>query len=394
MSTEIDDDITLIKNSLRDLDIAITNSKNTNSVTATVRRCTNRFWNISDELVPTYEPKIMTPAEAIKNIENIEFDMERHSTWHKSLLAHDISNAFDALFLLVKLFCQNIDERMREANWSREEAANEEATAKRRALNEEAKAKRQAEEAERQEWNRKRKLEEAQDLVAKDTWSAARLKLAGDLGTVGKTYQMLVSRFTDTNFGKKPSSPNYLHDGQILGGLIKLTDYMTTQSFKRSEDTYHCCELLRDCTCYLACDGKYKRPGRLSKDDRFAGIYKANSEFRREWVAFLRQLVGYVEMLYEGEDAAKNLYLNRYKLADMHNGVDGSFWLSRHGYPAYDWERIKQDITTAEEGIRQEPEPTKSRWQSVQDWMARLGEEHQGEDVPALLAQLQALGRL
>jgi hypothetical protein len=74
MSTEIDEDITQIKNLLRDLDIEITKSKNTNSVTATVRRCTNRFWDISDELVPTYKPKIMTPAKAIKHIDAIQSD--------------------------------------------------------------------------------------------------------------------------------------------------------------------------------------------------------------------------------------------------------------------------------------------------------------------------------
>jgi len=214
--------------------------------------------------------------------------------------------------------------------------------------------------------------------------------LKQELGTVGKTYKGLVSRFGDTNLITHPDSRSYLHVGQILGGLIELVNYMATRPFKRTEDTYHCCELLRDCTCYLACDGKYKRPGRLSKDDRFAGIYKANPKFRRVWVAFLRQLVGYVEMLYEDEGEAKKLYLDRKKLADMHSGE--SFWLGRHGYPAYEWAKIKQDITTAEEAIEQEPEPQKSRWESVQDWMTRKGEEQHGEDVPALLAQLHELG--
>ncbi len=167
-------------------------------------------------------------------------------------------------------------------------------------------AKRQAAEAEKQELQRQRELEEKQDLETKPGFLKARLKLVGDLGTVCKTYKKLVSNFTDTNFGKTRTDPKYLHDGWILGGLIKLTDCMA-QPFKRSEDTYHCCALLRDCTCYLACDEKYKIEGRLSKDDRFAGIYKANPNFRREWIAFLRQLVGYVEMLYEDEDEAKKL---------------------------------------------------------------------------------------
>jgi hypothetical protein len=250
--------------------------------------------------------------------------------------------------------------------------------------------KRQAAQAEKQELQRQRKLEEEQDLVTKATWSEARLKLIQELGTVGKTYKSLVSRFGDTNRGKRRSSPDYLHVGQILGGLIELTDYMATQPFKRSKDTYHRCELLRDCTCFLVCDEKYKRPGHLSKDDRFAETYKANPKFRRVWVAFLRQLVRYVEMLYEDEGDAKKLYLDRQKLADMHWG--DSFWSGRHGYPAYERAKINQDITTAEEAIKQEPEPKKTPWESVQDWMSRKGEEQHGEDVPALLAQLQELG--
>ncbi len=148
--------------------------------------------------------------------------------------------------------------------------------------------------------------------MAEETWSKARLQLNEELGTVGKTYKRLVSRFTDTNFGKTRSSPDYLHVGQILGGLIELTDYMATRPFKRSEDTYHCCQLLRDCTCFLACDEKYKRPGHLSKDDRFAETYKANPKFRRVWVAFLRQLVRYVEMLYEDEYAPPAMMLEQF----------------------------------------------------------------------------------
>jgi hypothetical protein len=84
------------------------------------------------------------------------------------------------------------------------------------------------------------------------------------------------------------------------------------------------------------------------------------------------------------------LYLDPQKLADMH--WSDIFWLGYGAYPAYPWANIDQDITTAEEAIKQEPEPQKSRWESVQDWMSRKGEEQHGEDVPALLAQLQEVG--
>jgi hypothetical protein len=74
------------------------------------------------------------------------------------------------------------------------EAKMREEEAKRR--DEEAKrladaAKRRADDERAQELLRQRKLEharaEAADLAVKDTWSAVRVKLAGDLGTMRKT---------------------------------------------------------------------------------------------------------------------------------------------------------------------------------------------------------------
>ncbi len=101
--------------------------------------------------------------------------------------------------------------------------------------------------------------------------------------------------------------------------------------------------------------------------------------------------MGYVEMLYEDEDEDKKLYLNRQKLASMHWG--DSFWTGRQGYPAYEWANIKQDIiTTAEDAIKQEPEPKKTGWETLKKLVGHTGEEQHGEDVPALLTQLQELG--
>ncbi len=237
---------------------------------------------------------------------------------------------------------------------------------------------------------RQRRLEHAQseaaDLEAKNTWSAARMKLTGDLGTMRKTYKGLVSRKTDAvNFVRPYDSPTYVHDGRILLGLNELFEHMAKKSFKKTQDTYRCCEFLRDCTKYLAYDGQYKREGHLSKDDRFAGIYKGKYEFRRSWVALLRQIVEYVEMLYEDEgDENKKLYLNRQTLASMYWGE--SFW------DGYAWSTIKQHITTAEEAIKKEPEPKRTGWERLKNSLSRTGEEQHGGDVPALLAQLQELG--
>ncbi len=177
----------------------------------------------------------------------------------------------------------------------------------------------------------------------------------------------------------------YVHDGAILGGLNGLSVYMATRSFSKRQDTFRCCEFLRDCTKYLAYDGQYKTYY-LTKDDRFAGIYKGKYEFRRSWVALLRQIVEYVEMLYKDEvDDNKKLYLNRQTLTSMHSWGE-SFWAD------YAWSTIKQHITTAEEAIKKEPEPKKMGWERLKKSVSRTGEEQHIGDVPALLAQLQELG--
>jgi hypothetical protein len=373
MSTEINEperqrevDITEIAEGLRDLDIDMDTALRKdqdwgNAVSGTMHRCVNKFWKKKGRGVTQYELITMTTEQKIQMIEAIYEDMRTDSKWQKDKLGSFIAADIDAIFELVKDFLSRNESEKHKAERLQKEAALE----ARRLADEEAKAKRLAKDEERQELNRQRKQEEEQDLVTNATWSDARKELIQELGTVGKTYKRLVSRFGDTNLITPYGSKNYLHVGQILGGLIQLTDYMATRPFKRSEDTYHCCELLRDCTCFLACDDKYKRPNYLSKDDRFAGMYKANPKFRRVWVAFLRQLVQYVEMLYADEAAAKKLYLDPQKLADMH--WSDIFWLGYGGYPAYSWAKINQDITTAEEAIKQEPEPKPTHWERLHD---------------------------
>ena len=103
------------------------------------------------------------------------------------------------------------------------------------------------------------------------------------------------------------------------------------------------------------------------------------------WVALLSQIVQYVEMLYEDEvDDNKKLYLNRETLTSM--GWSESKWAD------YAWSTIKQHITTAEEAIKNEPEPKKTGWERLKKSVSRTGEEQHIGDVPELLTQLQELG--
>jgi hypothetical protein len=95
--------------------------------------------------------------------------------------------------------------------------------------------------------------------------------------------------------------------------------------------------------------------------------------------------VQYVEMLYADEvDDNKKLYLNRETLARMY--LFEGLWVG------YAWSTIKNDITTAEEAIQNEPEPKKTGWERLKNSVSRTGEEQHIGDVPELLARLQELG--
>ena len=310
-----------------------------------------------------YQRKTWTTEHELELMEDMNtWDMRDPCVEHKERLGDDIAKEFDAICIVVRGFVARNESAKYKTKRLEAQARTLAAQEKETAAEAAAEAIRQAQLEARLALQRRTALENARDLEAKGAWKAARLKVTQDVRTVNKTYEGLASRLGDgvSNFVTAWNSPGYLHVGQILGGLIELSEYMATKTFKRTEDTYQCCQLLRDCTVYLACDDKYKRKGRLSKDDRFTGIYRGGYTFRRTWVAFLSQIAGYVEMLWEDEEADNRLYLNRDKLASMHHGVGDSFWLGRQGYPAFEWSVIKRDIATAQAAIDQEPEPERS----------------------------------
>jgi len=411
-------EITEIANRLRDLNMLIdaflraefnrTGKEGGNTVSSGIRICVEKMWEIIErvdakgKLVKTYVRKKMTVDRAINNIEEmfeyrLSYAAEKSS--HKESFGKDISKRIDEVLDLVRDFLKRNESEKRKAERLKAQERRREEEAKRREKMRDEEAKRVADAAKKrvddekaQELLTQRIAEyaraEAADVAVKNTWSAARVKLADDLGTMCKTYDRLVSRFVEAtaNFFTPMNSPKYVHDGVILLGVNGLSEYMATRSFSKTQDTYRCCEFLRNCTKYLACDGRYKRAGRLSKDDRFAGIYKGKYEFRRSWVALLKQIVEYVEMLYEDEeDENKKLYLNRETLASVHYWGK-SFW------EGYVWSTIKQHITTAEEAIKNEPEPKKTVWERLKKSVSRTGEEQHIGDVPELLARLQELG--
>jgi hypothetical protein len=348
-------DITEIANELRDLNKKIdarTGKDGGNAATVQINRCAGYLWKIGK----TYERKVMPPDEAIGWIEQMlgELTRAKENDFHSKMYGEDIFDNIIELHTLVLDFLTRNESKGHRAKRLEEQArkqARERAAEEIRAA---AEAKRREELEKAQELQRQQKLEEARDLEVQPGWSEARLN--------------------------------------ILDALMTLSNHMTTRPFKRTEDTVNCCEFLLYCTKYLACDDKYKSPRRKnwSKDDRFKGIYQGNSEFRRNWVALLSQIVRYVEMLYEGEEKGKKLYLNRLQLEKIHGSNYlwdgfGEFW------PQYVWSTITQQITTAQAAIDAEPE--QPRQSGLWPFHANTKKaEPQGEDVPALLAQLQELG--
>jgi hypothetical protein len=286
-------DITAMAERLRDLDNLIDKRlqiifKNTgkdgdNGVSKDIRRCVEKLWEISEnaskkgELVTTYARTKMSPDRAIYLIEEmVRYNLKYAASPgdEKKSFGEAIERYIDQTWTLANTFLTKYESEDKRKDRLYQEQQEREAEEKARAVQElrlakklaDEKvmamyaAKRQAAEAKKQELQRQRELEEKQDLVLTNTISEARQKLIQELGTVGKTYKRLVSRFGDTNLITHPDSTKYLHDGRILRGLIELTRHMSQlnskRPFNRSEDTYHCCQLLRDCTCYLACDGK------------------------------------------------------------------------------------------------------------------------------------------
>lgn len=226
--------------------------------------------------------------------------------------------------------------------------------------------------------------------VAKVAWLEARAGLKRTLGTIRATYNRLDVNWSDVGYKLRwhvpYNSPDYIHDGDILHGLDGLFQYIQREKkFEKAEDTYECCMTLHYCTKYLACDNEYKREGYRSRADNFSDIYEKNYKFRRNWVAFLRQIVTYVEMIYEDED--EKLYQSVDKLKVMHSYE--SFWEGRQWYVTdrpgvYDWSTVIGHITTAQAEIDREP--------PQEPWFGRKPDADGGRrETTALLEQLREL---
>jgi hypothetical protein len=134
--------------------------------------------------------------------------------------------------------------------------------------------------------------------VMSDAVLVARAKLRRDVDKVYRNYQGLVETVKENarELGRVLTGTR-IPDGEILDGLNILNHFLKDNMFLKGEDTMQCCAALRRWTKYLACDDKYKKAV-VSKDDRFKRIYRNNYKFRRQWVAFLREVADYVELMY------------------------------------------------------------------------------------------------
>ena len=198
--------------------------------------------------------------------------------------------------------------------------------------------------------------EEMMDGIMGPMCEKSRFDLWTETLKVGREYKRMAAAW----FEKRREGTNWENDedsGAVVEGINQLTahwrrDYGT---FKRWEDTFHCCLTLHLCTKLLACD-RIRDRKRPSKDDKFRGIYEGNYQFRRDWVAFLSHIVAYVEGLYVSDKAGDKLYLNAERLKQMAHVYRASWWTG------YDWPAIKGRIQAAQEKIEQEPP---SRWERV-----------------------------
>jgi len=210
--------------------------------------------------------------------------------------------------------------------------------------------------------------EEMMDRIMKPVCEGALFALKEELKTMRTKYRSHVWAKDD--------------EGDILLGLGMLSanwqrHFMT---FERKEDTYYCCLTLQLCTKYLA-GNHVSDPYRPSKDDRFKGIYESNYQFRRDWVAFLRNVAAYVELMYlSSEDEDFKLYLNQERLSKMSDEYRAKWW------EGYDWSVINGHIREAQEKINNEP-PT--LWQRLRK--STGAEDDSRRKVGEMLAQLQAL---
>jgi hypothetical protein len=167
----------------------------------------------------------------------------------------------------------------------------------------------------------------------------------------------------------------------ILGALHSLVKYQ--QEFWvedpdiRRKDTYHWCLALHDCTKYLACDDRYKDKAWPSMDDRFKGIYQKHYFFRRRWVAFLRQIQKYVELINDGDwklymDVKELHLLNR----SSYKGID----LDKKEFEGYVWATIVGHIDAAQLKLDAE-DRIKTAGQTAQWWADKRGQTQHIQDL-------------
>ena len=215
----------------------------------------------------------------------------------------------------------------------------------------------------------------------------ARAKLKTDVGRMYSKYYNLVETVKENvlELGRVLTGQG-IKDGEILDGLNILYHHTRDKQFAPAEDTYQCCAALWRWTKYLACDDRYKKAV-ASKDDRFKRIYRNNYNFRRNWVAFLSEIVDYVELMYTAKGKRQTLAIE-VELQRMTENRSG--W-----WKGFDWSTVKEDIETANAKLAKEKALTWSEW--LKPWDTHrdvLLEDGDGKrrDLMELLAELQKLG--
>ena len=406
---KMDAEITKIANGLRDLAIRMENDLGKgggNSASADMRRCVNDFWEKTES---GYQRKTMTTERAIKLIEKIPNVPKTMSVWHKKRLGDVISGKIDAIFACVKGFLRTNGSLIHDVKALA--AVQRRQDEERQALERQALQKQKTLENVRELPDT---LENARELPETNASSdhapptderkmymgvnlfsielEARGELVITLRAMWREYNRLVASFWDREWLPESWQSKDEMSGVILGALRSLLLYQQGWYIEdpdiRGKDTYLWCLALHDCTKYLACDDRYKEKGWATKDDRFKGVYQNNYYFRRRWVAFLRQIMEYVELINTGARAkpyASVEALQAEYRAACRDGVDVHTQraVQHRDLKGYDWERMKRDLDTAQQKIDAEParvftrgNPTGQRAQCVEDLLEELRQLH------------------
>ena len=173
-----------------------------------------------------------------------------------------------------------------------------------------------------------------------------------------------------------------IKDGDILDGLNILFHHLRDKHLEREEDTFQCCRSLNFFTKWLV--GGYPHPSYLyvpSLDDRFERIYKNNYKFRRIWVAFLSEIVEYIQLIHVHDPTPRKFFEETKNLGFDREG----FYI--HGF---DWSKIIGHINTAQQKLDKESTPTfrerYAPWDTHRDGILEL-DCGRGGQVSELLAQ-------